>query len=57
MLRGDVTIVNTTISGNSNYQGGGIGINYPSAAGGHPAIINSTISGNTATISGGGLYF
>lgn len=55
--QGDVTIVNTTISGNSNDLGGGVGIHFPSAGASHTTIINSTISGNTAITSGGGIHF
>jgi hypothetical protein len=47
---GTVTISNSTISGNSAADGGGI-FNY-----GTVMISNSTISGNSASFSSGGLY-
>jgi hypothetical protein len=53
---GDVTIVNTTISGNSNDLGGGVGIHSPSTGTTHTTIINSTISGNAAITGGGGIH-
>ena len=55
--QGDVTIVNTTVSGNSSDYGGGVGIRYGSSGAVHTTIINSTISGNAAMTYGGGYYF
>ena len=49
----DVTIVNTTVSGNTSVYGGGIGSRDTAS---HFTITNSTVSGNTATLLGGGLY-
>jgi hypothetical protein len=51
----DITIVNTTISGNTSVYGGGIGLRDTDATH-HITITNSTISGNAATLSGGGVY-
>jgi CSLREA domain-containing protein len=45
---GELTIINSTISGNSAKHGGGISVGSPTT------IINSTISGNSAEILGGG---
>lgn len=49
----DVTIVNTTVSGNTSVYGGGIGSRDTAS---HFTITNSTVSGNAATLLGGGLY-
>jgi hypothetical protein len=54
---GDLTIVNSTISGNTSRAGGGIAIRF-----GSTTIINSTVTGNTASATllangrGGGIY-
>ncbi len=48
---GDLTIMNSTISGNSGGNGGGIFNQFAPAPG--LTLINSTVSGNTATFGGG----
>jgi hypothetical protein len=51
---GKLTVINSTLSGNSAENGGAIhAINYDSNI---ATVINSTISGNFAQESGGGLY-
>ncbi len=47
---GDVTLINTTITGNTGRIGGGVG-----DAGGKLVVRSSTISGNTASSTGGGI--
>jgi len=51
---GDLTITNSTISGNETTDGGG-GIWFDDSD--TLTIVNTTVSGNTAGDSGGGLYF
>ncbi|MHC5820802.1 MAG: choice-of-anchor Q domain-containing protein, partial [Nostoc sp.] len=48
---GKLTLINTTVSSNSAYEGGGI---YNS--GGSVALVNTTVSGNSADNNGGGIY-
>jgi len=49
---GNVSIINSTISGNSaSFYGGGMNVN-----GGTVNILNSTITANTGSVGGGGLY-
>ena len=55
-VSGPLTIVNTTLSGNTAPQGGAI-YNYGSRAGNATiTILNSTLDRNSATFSGGGIY-
>ncbi len=54
-LSANVTISNSTISGNSAYNGGGI-YNNGSLGSATLTISNSTISGNQASNYGGGIY-
>jgi len=55
---GDMTlIVDSTVSGNSSLDGGGINACLPLAGGCSPlTLIDSTVSGNTASGGGGGIY-
>ncbi|MBS9395042.1 MAG: hypothetical protein HEQ29_18585 [Dolichospermum sp. LBC05a] len=50
-VSGSVTLINTTVRGNSAGNGGGINSNGTSVA-----LLNTTISGNSANSSGGGIY-
>jgi hypothetical protein len=50
---GTLTLINTTVSGNSaSLTGGGIF----NAAGGLATVTNSTVSGNSAGVEGGGIF-
>ena len=46
---GDVSLTNTTMSGNSGYLGGAIAVQDCSVS-----LVNSTVVGNKATAAGGG---
>ena len=50
ILNGTVTLINSTVFGNSSLEGGGIRNNETLI------LINSTVFGNSASGSGGGLY-
>ncbi|MEH2327257.1 MAG: choice-of-anchor Q domain-containing protein [Nostoc sp.] len=50
-INGSVTLINTTVSGNSAGYGGGIKSNGTSVA-----LLNTTVSGNSANSKGGGIY-
>jgi parallel beta-helix repeat protein len=50
-------VVDSTVSGNSALDGGGINACEPLAGGCHPVtLINSTVSGNAASGAAGGIY-
>ncbi len=61
-LYNPVDVVDSTISGNTATDGGGVSLSYAGdttqlvGTGGSIAFDNSTIDGNTASASGGGIY-
>lgn len=53
--RGDLTIEDSTLSGNLADRGGAI-VNHSSSTGARLRLLRSTLSGNAAMIAGGGIY-
>jgi hypothetical protein len=51
-----LTVLNSTLSGNGVYKSGGAIYNYAYEGGATVTVSNSTLSGNTAGINGGGIY-
>ncbi len=55
VLNSSLTLQNSTITGNSAGQGGGI-FSHTNLSGQTTTLINCTITNNTATFAGGGIY-